>query len=214
MRQIAKINIVLALLLALGLSAWLLNNQVRAASTVTADGDTQYAAYAAGGTAVQIPTSVAPSPTTYTGIPLTPAPGSQAPGPRLMPTSPPSQGLVGIRPSNVNPDSGAPAVTEQDVRDQVMQVGDWQSTFPPNGPVTVSRVEFLTGDQVNARLNRPGSQPSTRLICFVTLTGNFQRTVHLAPQPGSTPSPVVSSSIYLLFDALTGNLIAKGEGTP
>lgn len=155
-------------------------------------------------------------PTSAVGIPLTPEPGSKAPPPALpavIPTTGPSPGQPALRPSNANAAPGLPALTEQDVRAQVLDLPDWRGTFPARGPVAVAKIEFITGQQVNARLNRPRSQPDDRPICFVTLTGDFNRTAHAPGLPGPTPTPVASSAIYLIFDATTGNLLAMGEGT-
>ncbi len=91
-------------------------------------------------------------------------------------------------------------------------VGGWARTFIPDGPVTVASVEFLSSQQVKARLNRSLSRPDDQLLCFVTLTGKFTRP---ASDPGGPnprlSTPVQSTSLFLLFDALNGNIIAMGE---
>lgn len=222
MRRFALIGLLAALAITVALGTWIFNDRA-VASTGPAPGGTIVAYGGASNAAPAAATAIATAapaddpalyPTSAVGIPLTPEPGSKAPPPALpavIPTTGPSPGQPALRPSNANAAPGLPALTAEDVRAQVLDLPDWRGTFPARGPVTVAKIEFITGQQVNDRLNRPRSQTADRLICFVTLTGDFNRTAHAPGLPG--PTPVASSAIYLIFDATTGNLLAMGEGT-
>jgi hypothetical protein len=73
----------------------------------------------------------------------------------------------------------------------------------------VDTLEFLTNDEVTARLNgvSPGLADGDR-IGFATLSGQF---VFTGPR-GSTPARFTRA--YAAFDARTGNLLMIGSLTP
>lgn len=99
------------------------------------------------------------------------------------------------------------AFTSQDVI-------EWAKSNPPvgkrissNTPFTVEKVEFLTSQDIANRLSRSDlGFPSNKLLCYVTIRGTFT-----ISSPFSKAKTI--NTMYLVFDAQSGNLLISGEGT-
>ena len=116
-----------------------------------------------------------------------------------------TKGLPAIQP--VLPiQAGVPSFTEQSVKDYI-------DAHPPreadtSQPVTVKRVEFLPIEVVEERINHPISVPRESLLCLVALNGKWILPARF--NDVGTPDP--NAVMYLIFDAVTGNYIAKTSG--
>lgn len=72
----------------------------------------------------------------------------------------------------------------------------------------VKRVEFLAVEQVEVRIDHPVSVLPDSLLCLVTIEGSWVLPPRI--KPVGTPHP--DAVMYLIFDAVTGNYIAKTSG--
>jgi hypothetical protein len=129
---------------------------------------------------------------------------------------PPPQG-AGHRPRGMNAiyvkASGGQTFTKQDVV-TYFKTHNLPMNMTPSSQFHVDSLEFLTNDQVSARLEgaSPGVAPGEK-VAFATLSGVF---VFTGPPPGK---PARFSRAYAVFDASTGNLLMIGtlqqeQGTP
>lgn len=169
-----------------------------------------------GGYGAAISTSIPAMPSTSAtatpniGIPLNPDPKDRVFLDEPPVTPKPPQGRPAIVPTNPDAPLGLPTFDAAAASTYALSGTGWQFTFPPSGPVTVASVEFLTGKQVNEQKNPGIKHPDDRLLCFVTLAGEFN---YPAPDPGN-PGPLRKPSrlteIFVLFDARTGNYIGMG----
>ena len=186
----------------------------------------------AGDTAFVLYSNQSPEQAVFFAGSLTPtalvAPGTFVPAPTptlTMPTfAPPrtprtpiapcatNQGLTGARgmplicPSNPAAPAGAPAFDEADVRRQLPLDDPYIGPFARNGAATLATVEFLSGAEVNARLNLGTALPDDQLLCVVTIAGDF---ILSAPDP--LYPPTAYNTVILVLDARTGNqIVATG----
>jgi len=152
------------------------------------------------------PTMVAPTADTSSGGPGRPDARAQAPGPAGggTPVGRPV-GLPAIQPRTTNPAPGQAAFAVQDVIDYVLARGVQGARIGSSGPITVDKVEFLSGRDANARLHQETGQAEETLLCVVTVRGAF---ILQAPMPGHDRT---FTAAVLVFDARTGNLLQQGE---
>jgi hypothetical protein len=111
-------------------------------------------------------------------------------------------GLDAIEP-RVAAAPGAPSFTAADVAAYLAKHPHSDADLSKAPPVIAS-IEFLTTQNLAARLGAAPDRPPEYLVCLVTLSGDF--TVS-GPEGGYT-----SSIGYQLFDAQTGNLLIEGVG--
>jgi hypothetical protein len=116
-----------------------------------------------------------------------------------------SVGLPAIEPM-LTMQPGSPSFTEQSVRDYIAHHPP--SHVDPNRPIAVRRVEFLPVEIVEQRINHPVSVPPGSLLCLVTIKGTWVLPARF--QATGTPDP--NAVMYLIFDAVTGNYIARTSG--
>lgn len=100
-------------------------------------------------------------------------------------------GTLAIRPSRTPTDLLTPAYTEQDVRAYL------ERAYPD--PVLL-QMECLPAREVEARFDLGPGEFGDRLLCVVTVQGEFSIGV-----PADPPRVVVFHRAYLIFDGRTGN---------
>jgi len=74
--------------------------------------------------------------------------------------------------------------------------------------VTVKRVEFLPVEDVEEKINHSVGVSRGSLLCLVSIKGTWVLPAKF--QVVRTPDP--DAVMYLIFDAVTGNYIAKTSG--
>ncbi len=118
---------------------------------------------------------------------------TQPPGPK--PEHPVAQepfpGTPAIRPSRTPTDPLTPAFTEQDVRAYL------ERAYPDS---VLLQMECLPAREVEARFDLGPGEFGDRLLCVVTVQGEFSIGV-----PADPPRVVVFHRAYLIFDGRTGN---------
>jgi hypothetical protein len=107
--------------------------------------------------------------------------------------NPPIPGIRAI-PPRAGAIAGGPAFSSADVATYLANHPPTYAVTPP----TISSVEFVTAEQVNARLRTMTNRPPEYLLCLVTLTGDF-----------GTIAGAKLTTGYLVFDAQTGNLLLE-----
>lgn len=130
---------------------------------------------------------------------------SVIPGPSPAPGVTPQaygSGMPAIQPRGAT-DPQTPAFSEQDVREYFKTHRPLQSASGEPAPV-VSKVQFVTAKEAIGIIQNDTLQyPSDKLVAVVTLTGHF-----LVDSPPDFPRPM-GSTVFDIFDAHTGNLIAE-----
>lgn len=154
-------------------------------------------------TALVTPETFVPAPTPTLTLPtIGPA---RTPRATTVPcaTSSDSRGVPLICPSNPAAPAGTPTFSEADVRRQLPLDTAYIGPFARNSAATIATVEFLSGAEVNARLNRGENLPDDQLLCVVTIAGDF-----ILPPPDAGYPPTAYGAVILVLDARTGNQIA------
>jgi hypothetical protein len=71
---------------------------------------------------------------------------------------------------------------------------------------TFATLEFLSGAEINARLNPGIVLPDDQLLGVVTITGDF-----ILPSPDPLYPPTAYNAVILILDGRTGNqIVATG----
>lgn len=162
------------------------------------------------------------SPGAEAALPPTPVP---LPSPAVQPPTPragdpdrakagPPEGIPAIRPSRpaVGPDE--PTFTADDVRAFIAAHGLDYGRMQPAGPYQIEGVEFVTSAEAARRLEVRSGRPDTAPLCLVTIRGTFRDAGGPPPNPQTgAPSTGTFSTMVLVFDARTGNLVRR-EGLP
>lgn len=145
-----------------------------------------------------IPTNnIGPSvaPNTYKNFPDGRPAGIPTPGPKST-----IKGGEAILPSNKTADASTPGFTTQEATAWALthRVG---YVIDNIGSYTVKEVAFLTGKELDAKLNDHSGIEADRLVCYVALSGQFS-------EHGSKD---YDTKAYEVFDAQTGNLLVAGS---
>jgi hypothetical protein len=74
-----------------------------------------------------------------------------------------------------------------------------------NGAYQIERIEFLRGADTPTRLGVRAGVAGDQLLCAATLRGTFT----LAGPPADSSHEYTKSTLILLFDAHTGNLLGQ-----
>lgn len=133
-----------------------------------------------------------------------PQPGSSMPVAVAPPASTNQPGGTAIHPQIVSSDPTLPSFTAADVRAYVSSHPHPDQAIGAV-PATITGVEFLPAQAVEARLGGSTGRPATALLCLVTLRGSFA----VAGPRGTGWS---SNVAYLVFDAQTGNILVEAVG--
>jgi hypothetical protein len=136
------------------------------------------------------------------GLKSAPLVATECPGPLYL--------LNGSRPGTpaITPrNSCTPSFTAQDVLDFTRNHGFFNKGITPVGPLTVIEVWFVTVRDGHGRvqvddLNLPGDA----VVCYAELRGPVLFTSLPADSRQRT------ATVYEVFDARTGNLLARGGG--
>lgn len=143
------------------------------------------------------------------GVPLLPDPRDRVPAPEMPVTGKPVQGRPAVVPTKPDAPLGQPTFKAEAAGAYALTDESWQATFPAQGPVTVASVEFLAGDRLGERGIHPGYQHvPDRVFCVVILAGSFGEAPPGNPAMAGARPQV--TSIFLLFDARTGNYLGMG----
>lgn len=135
-----------------------------------------------------------------------PPPSPPATDPDLARASRP-EGVPAITPRR----QGVPAFGPDDVRAYLAEkgVGMGKIQLRQGGSWQISNIESTTTLQARTLRNVRVDVPETRVLCLVTITGDF--VVHGPPvprgEPGSNIMPV--PGIIQIYDATTGNLLGQ-----
>jgi hypothetical protein len=112
-------------------------------------------------------------------------------------------GIPAIKPQAAAVDPATPTITRADVEHYLASVNLSMASLSSTGPVRL--LDFQCGPVAVIQALLPSTAPPLvdvpPLICMASVRGNFA--VH---QPGGPPAP--GSMLYVLFDGLTGNLVA------
>jgi hypothetical protein len=121
--------------------------------------------------------------------------------------SSPLEGIPAISPTTKSAAPGTPAFTEDDVRAYLAShsIPDLTSGHT----ATVEQVEFITNRDLRARFGHGSGGPDDRLVCLVTLRGEFSPSLPPALQQRGKPR-VTSPMIRHVYDAHTGNRLIEG----
>jgi hypothetical protein len=112
-------------------------------------------------------------------------------------------GTPAITPRN----SCTPSFTAQDVLDFTRDHGFFNKGITPVGPLTVIEVWFVTVRDGHGRVQVDDlNLPSDVVVCYVELCGPVLFTSLAADSRQRT------ATVYEVFDARTGNLLASGGG--
>lgn len=110
-------------------------------------------------------------------------------------------GIPAITPHLKTTDGRQPTFTETDVV-QWVRAHPMESALPGSVPASVASVAFITSQVVSAQLlGESTGLPDGALVCYVRVTGKF---ASYSPVGGP---PLIYHDGYILFDAVTGNLI-------
>lgn len=160
--------------------------------------------------ATSIPTPCIPAPTP------TPSGGTNCVVPTSIYTPVPipttsNAGLPAIHPSIQTTDPLMPAFTADEAAQYVLK-HPFFGRLEPQGPITVTSVQFLTTAQ-DPRMLAGWLEPD-RLLCIVQVSGTFRFAGAPVLDPSGTPRPpvVTAGTAFQIFDAHTGNQLALGGG--
>ena len=167
-------------------------------------------------TSTVMPTSTAvlqkPVPT---AIPPTPVVGVFSPVPPPAPTraeyTPPwVEGVPPISIGQPPSDPNTPAITRAQIEEYVTTHGVG-AKIDSNGPTTVEAVECMYGAAMRQQYGQSYGQPDDRLLCLVTVRGQFTVWGPAVASPGRPPVPAQQGTIArMVFDARTGNILVSG----
>lgn len=134
----------------------------------------------------------------------------QVPGfPRenLTPMVPEGIPAISVRAGGSPIDGRLPAFTREDVVRFITEARyhGLGSEIGVEGPVTISRVEFMTNRDLRAAFRVGTGHPDDKLLCYVELNGRFS-------SPGSPRGEGMSGcgKAQIVFDAETGNRLMFG----
>ena len=144
------------------------------------------------------------------GVSVVSANGGPTLAPRAVPVPSPSNiptppGIPAVKPTAAATSPSVPAFSPQDVRRYVD--GNHPAHTAPGTTPSIQAVEFLTSNQVAARLNSTPleiGRPGGSLLCLVTLRGTF-----IVSSPAKGGRAVTLHRGYLVFDAHSGNLLTE-----
>lgn len=144
---------------------------------------------------------------TVPSVALTPA--ALAPNAGIRP------GVAAIKPQNVPTDVSRPAITRSDVEQYVASLPALVAKGVTSRSTSqVADVTFAPIATVDARFQIHTQVAPTTLVCLATVKGNF--TVSEPPQVDSagriTSNSVPQTTLYLVFDARTGDLLQQIVG--
>lgn len=122
--------------------------------------------------------------------------------------NPADLGLPAIRPTRNVTGGQTPTFTVKDV-EQYVATGTIGPKISANGPSKVVNVQFLPAQQVEALLKTTtASMPPDRLLCVAELSGNYT----ISGPPSAVAPSTTFTTVYLVFDAQTGNLVVEKAG--
>lgn len=117
-------------------------------------------------------------------------------------------GLPAIKPRLATTDGASPTFTAEDVRAFIAS-----QSLPSQvvgSSVTVEQVEFITNRDLRARFHEDTGGPDTRLLCVVTLRGQFAFPLPSVIQRKSGKTHATATLIRQVYDARTGNRLIEG----
>jgi hypothetical protein len=125
------------------------------------------------------------------------------------PASPPpatldQPGSPAIRPATVSTDPALRSFSADDARSYIANHPHPDQAVGA-APATITSVEFLPAQTIDARLGGNTGMRPTTLLCLVTLHGSFD----LAGPHGVSRS---AETAYLIFDAHSGNIVVEAVG--
>lgn len=110
-------------------------------------------------------------------------------------------GVPAIPARNVSAGPASPSFSQADALQYVAAHGAG-AKVGSSAPLVIEKVDFLTGREIEAKLNHGIGEPLDTLYCFVTVHGTFT-----VSGPGGA-FVRTSHTAYNLFDAHSGNRIA------